>query len=66
MRFFKSNIFKSPVRIGLAMSLVASVVVGTPAQAFDAGKTFQETDEPRTILRYGFQALKKGNMEQGF
>lgn len=46
-----------------ATSLFAGLLVNAPVQAFDPEKTFKENDEPRTILRFGFQALKQGNMD---
>ena len=64
MQFIRSNIFSLPARLVLAFLLVASVASTGPVHAFDPEKTFQEDDEPRTILRFGFQALKQGRMEQ--
>ena len=34
------------------------------AYAFDPEKQFSEDDEPRSILRFGFMQLKKGNFEE--
>lgn len=47
----------------VATCLFAGLLMAAPAQAFDPEKTFKENDEPRTILRFGFQALKQGNMD---
>ena len=34
------------------------------AHAFDPQKTFSDDAEPRTILRFGFMALKRGNLDE--
>ena len=54
-----SSIFRSGIA-AIVLTFVAGA--GTPASAFDPEKTFGANDEPRTILRYGFKALKDGNM----
>ena len=64
MRIFCTSILSLPTRLVLAFALAAMVASAGSVHAFDPEKTFQENDEPRTILRFGFQALKKGNMEQ--
>ena len=59
---------KSDKRFDLTLAAFAAAVVWTlmvlttgSAHAFDPEKTFKNNDEPRTILRFGFQALKEGN-----
>ncbi|MEP0942366.1 MAG: tetratricopeptide repeat protein [Rhizobiaceae bacterium] len=70
MRFTWSPTFLLPTKLVLAlatmvvMTFAMTFAMSGQVQAFDPEKTFQENDEPRTILRFGFQALKKGNMEQ--
>lgn len=64
MQIIRSNMISVPACFVLAFALLATVATTGPASAFDPEKTFQENDEPRTILRFGFQALKQGRMEQ--
>lgn len=45
-----------------ASTVVLSTIVLTPSHAFDPETTFKGNDEPRTVLRYGFRALKQGKM----
>lgn len=49
------------------MTFVAALVVvagmSGRVHAFDPEKTFKEDDEPRTILRYGYKALKEGDLD---
>ncbi len=52
---------RSVLRMGLT-ALGLALVMGGNAIAFDPEKTFKPDDEPRTILRFGFKALKQGNM----
>ncbi|MEL7229636.1 MAG: tetratricopeptide repeat protein [Pseudomonadota bacterium] len=49
---------------GCAVALaVAFAIAPVPmAQAFDPESTFKADDQPRTILRFGYQALKQGNV----
>ena len=57
---------KSGLKSGLAAAVFAPIViwgVSSGALAFDPEKTFKADEEPRTILRYGFKALKNGNMK---
>ena len=46
----------------MALALTVSMTVGGSALAFDPETAFKPDEEPRTILRFGFQALKQGNM----
>lgn len=64
MQFIRSKLFSVPARLMLVLAMATTVAAIRPAHAFDPEKTFQENDEPRTILRFGFQALKQGRMEQ--
>lgn len=59
MRISSSNIRHSLA----ALTLTLVVGVSAPTLAFDPEKTFGQDDEPRTILRYGFKALKDGKMD---
>lgn len=55
------DIYRWPLAAVLALGLLS----GTPgaAHAFDPHKTFKADEEPRTVLRFGFNALKKGKMD---
>lgn len=50
--------------VALSVAGFAGVDSANKAYAFDPEKTFSEDDEPRTILRFGFMALKRGNFDQ--
>jgi TPR repeat protein len=62
------QIFRSITGFVSAAALIAvgmMLAIGTvgPVHAFDPEKTFKEDDEPLTILRFGFMALKKGDLD---
>jgi len=42
----------------------AAVLIATPLYAFDASKQFDANEEPRNILKYGYQALKRGAFDE--
>lgn len=42
----------------------AAAFHAAPVHAFDASKTFDADEEPRTILKYGYQALKRGAFDE--
>ena len=44
-------------------SIAALVAASTSSHAFDPSKTFKVDEEPREILRYGFQALKDNRID---
>lgn len=44
--------------------LGAAVLIATPVGAFDASKQFDANEEPRNILKYGYQALKRGAFDE--
>ncbi|MGI9355992.1 MAG: tetratricopeptide repeat protein [Rhizobiaceae bacterium] len=44
--------------------LSAAVLAAAPANAFDASKQFDANEEPRNILKYGYQALKRGAFDE--
>ncbi|MEM9733247.1 MAG: tetratricopeptide repeat protein [Pseudomonadota bacterium] len=46
----------------VALAVALATVPSQFAHAFDPDKTFKADDEPRTVLRYGFQALKQGKV----
>ncbi|MEP1207448.1 MAG: tetratricopeptide repeat protein [Rhizobiaceae bacterium] len=50
--------------VALSAAVFVNIGATTPGHAFDPEKTFSEDDEPRTILRFGFMALKKGNFDE--
>ena len=66
---FGMRIFNSRISI-ISFSVLFSAAVFTgpsaipSAYAFDPEKQFSEDDEPRSILRFGFMALKQGNFEE--
>ena len=62
MQLNRSFSFVLPTRLALVTML--AVAAAGQAHGFDSEKTFNENDEPRTILRFGFQALKQGNMKE--
>ena len=61
MLTLNSRTDRSIFKIGLT-AIVLSVAMSSASFAFDPEKTFKPDDEPRTILRFGFKALKQGNM----
>ncbi len=63
MRLYRSTSFGLTVLIALGAALFVNAGTSEHAYAFDPEKTFSEDDEPRTILRFGFRAFKKGNFE---
>ncbi len=48
----------------LATAASLFLLSSTGAQAFDPEKVFQGNDEPHSILRYGYDALKDGRFEE--
>ena len=44
-------------------ALITAATVATPAWAFDPDSVFADDSEPRTILRFGYQALKQGRID---
>ncbi|MEE9313749.1 MAG: tetratricopeptide repeat protein [Rhizobiaceae bacterium] len=51
------------IRLALATTTLAFSLGVVSAYAFDPEKQFKTDEEPRTVLRYGFKAFKKGNMD---
>lgn len=48
----------------LALSVAGTALVtGSAVHAFDPDSTFKADDAPQTVLRYGFDALRRGDME---
>ncbi|MEM8751193.1 MAG: tetratricopeptide repeat protein [Pseudomonadota bacterium] len=50
-----------PLSALVALAILAGG--GTAAHSFDPTKTFKADDDPLVILRFGYNALKKGNMD---
>ncbi|MDD9909681.1 MAG: tetratricopeptide repeat protein [Ahrensia sp.] len=49
----------------LLVGAFAAALVGSPAAyGFDASKLFSSDEEPRNVLRYGYQALKRGAFDE--
>lgn len=56
----------SQIGLSVTAAIVAACILTASvsmSHAFDPEKTFADDDEPRAILRYGFTALKQGNLE---
>lgn len=58
------------MRINKALFSLPAIILGgsllhvSGASAFDITKKFKPDEEPRTILRYGYQALKRGAVDE--
>ena len=46
------------------LAAVFAAALTAPAGAFDASKQFDANEEPRNILKYGYQALKRGAFDE--